>query len=301
MRSAIFSLILLSSVSGLLVDRQTDEKMIRNAVERSPQQAENSNGHLRLLTKRSVNALSPKKHRRHHSKKEKRGTCSSDNAAVADSTADPTEATYTTPTASSGMQTTGGSVSDASVTMSADASSSTYEPSSGSTSGNASDSSSSGNSSGSSGGTGTSASSLGAITGFQGTNTGIGSWFQTDSTRDDTDGTSWCQLKYQDSWMGFAPSVQTMLANFGNDYNKATSAYCGREAKATNPSNGKTALIYIVDGFAQQWVKTPGSIDLTVAAFTALYGSSTTNKDIVIQNLQWELTGNVNEAYTSKA
>ena len=50
-------------------------------------------------------------------------------------------------------------------------------------------------------------------------------------------------------------------------------------------SNGKTALIYvssitstlhvterakilleIVDGFAQQWVKTPGSIDLTVAA-----------------------------------
>lgn len=139
-------------------------------------------------------------------------------------------------------------------------------------------------------------SSLG-VSQFTGTNTGIGSWFRTDNSQDSTDGTSWCWTHYQDSWMGFAPDVATMLGNFGNSNQQAGAAYCGLEAKATNPNNGNTALIYIVDGFDPTWVRTPGSVDLTLAAFQALYGSTTSDKDIVIQNLQWELTGNRMSAY----
>jgi len=101
--------------------------------------------------------------------------------------------------------------------------------------------------------------------------------------------------------MGFAPSVGSMLGDFGNDITKAGTAYCGLEAKATNPSNGKTALIYIVDGFDDKWVRTPGSIDLTLAAFSALYGSETSDKNIVIQNLEWTLTGNRKSSYAFNA
>lgn len=137
------------------------------------------------------------------------------------------------------------------------------------------------------------------ITGFQGQpNTGaIGSWFRTDNSEDDTNGRSWCQTNYQDTWMGFAPSVDTMLSNFGGDLAKAATAYCGLEAKATDPATGNTALMYIVDGFADPWVLTPTSVDLTLAAFKALYGSNTDDKNIVIQNLQWEFTGNRMQAY----
>lgn len=96
--------------------------------------------------------------------------------------------------------------------------------------------------------------------------------------------------------MGFAPSVGTMLKS--GDTATAGKLYCGREAKATNPKNGKTALIYIVDGFDDKWVKSAGSVDLTVAAFTALYGSFDGNKNTVIMDLEWEFTGNVKEEYT---
>lgn len=46
-------------------------------------------------------------------------------------------------------------------------------------------------------------------------------------------------------WMGFAPDVSTMLSNFGNDITKAGTAYCGLQAKATNPSNGKTGVLFL--------------------------------------------------------
>ena len=64
--------------------------------------------------------------------------------------------------------------------------------------------------------------------------------------------------------MGFAPDVSVMLNNFGRSNVQAGTAYCvrfslciavvqtlmvysqGLEALATNPNNGKTALIYIV-------------------------------------------------------
>lgn len=93
--------------------------------------------------------------------------------------------------------------------------------------------------------------------------------------------------------MGFAPSVGLMLSNFNGDYTAAAKAYCGREVKFTNPNNGKTAIGFIADGFDDTWAKRSGNTDLTVALFTALYGSFDNNKNTVIQNLQWSFTGNV--------
>lgn len=285
MRSTIINSVLISSVVGLLAAQQAGARMISGNVERSLQgQGEVFNGHLRLLSKRDI---SPLNHRRHQSRGRKRSKCPSSSGSSISTTvsAAASEATATSASAASDESGSGDdSANYGSSTASAEASTSTADASNSTSAASAS--------------TGTSASSLGSITGFQGTNTGIGSWFQTDSTRDDTDGTSWCQLKYQDTWMGFAPDVQTMLDNFGSSGNEAQKAYCGREAKFTDPTNGNTALGYIVDGFATEWVRTPGSVDMTVALFTALYGSFDDNKDTVIQNLQWEFTGNVNEAYT---
>lgn len=133
---------------------------------------------------------------------------------------------------------------------------------------------------------------------FSGQNSGIGSWFRTNNAGDSTNGRSWCGLQYQDNWLGFAPSVGTMLKEFSNAREKAGPQFCGLEAKATNPANGNTALIYLVDGFDDKWVLSPGSIDLTLGAFKALYGSETNDKNIVVKNLQWEFTGYRKTDYT---
>jgi len=84
-----------------------------------------------------------------------------------------------------------------------------------------------------------------------------------------------------------------MLSNFGGDYNKAATAYCGLEAKVTDPKTGNSITGFICDGFDDKWVKSAGSIDLTVGAFTSLYGSFDSNKNTVISGVEWELTGNV--------
>jgi len=84
-----------------------------------------------------------------------------------------------------------------------------------------------------------------------------------------------------------------MLGNFNDDYETAAKAYCGREVKVTNPSNGNTLTAFICDGFDDKWVLSPGSIDLTVGAFTSLYGSFDNNKDTVISGVEWEFTGGV--------
>ncbi|KAM0747593.1 hypothetical protein T439DRAFT_383216 [Meredithblackwellia eburnea MCA 4105] len=137
------------------------------------------------------------------------------------------------------------------------------------------------------------------ITAFLGTNTGIASWFRTDNSADSTNGHSWCGSPYDDSEPGFAPDVDTMLANFGNDYEKAATAFCGLEAVFTTPA-GRTATLYLVDGFASEWVLTPGSIDVITGSFAELYGSETTNKDDVVQGVTWSFTGNRNEQYKYK-
>mgnify|MGYP001581198646 FL=1 len=72
---------------------------------------------------------------------------------------------------------------------------------------------------------------------------------------------SWCGFPYSDSSPGFAPSVGTMLKNFGGDYEKAATAYCGLEAIVTAP-DGTTSTGVILDGFDDAWVLSPGSIDL---------------------------------------
>lgn len=40
-----------------------------------------------------------------------------------------------------------------------------------------------------------------------------------------------------------------MLSSFGGDYNKAATAYCGLEAKVTDPKTGNTLTGFICDGF----------------------------------------------------
>lgn len=54
-----------------------------------------------------------------------------------------------------------------------------------------------------------------------------------------------------------------MLNNFNGDYAAAAAAYCGLEAKFTTP-DGKTAILYIADGFADPWVLTPNSVDIII-------------------------------------
>lgn len=151
-------------------------------------------------------------------------------------------------------------------------------------------------SSDSSSGSGTANAQLGSISAFQGTNSGIMSWFKTNLGSDSTNGESWCQTKYQDDWLCFAPSVGTMLNNFGGDYSAATKAYCGREVKVTY--KGKSTLAFICDGFDDKWVLSPGSIDATVGLFTEVYGSFDNNKNTVGQGVEWEFTGGVVEKGT---
>jgi hypothetical protein len=87
-----------------------------------------------------------------------------------------------------------------------------------------------------------------------------------------------------------------MLSNFGGDYNKAAEAYCGLEAVVTTPS-GVTKTMYILDGFDHAWVRTAGSIDIPKNTWAELYGSSTDDKDVVIQGITWKLTGGRSEQY----
>ncbi|GAA6025298.1 hypothetical protein JCM8202_002682 [Rhodotorula sphaerocarpa] len=138
------------------------------------------------------------------------------------------------------------------------------------------------------------------VTGFLGDNTNaIISWFHTDSSQDSTNGHSWCGFPYSDAVPGFAPSLNTMLSNFNWDYEAAATAYCGLEAVVTTP-DGRTATLYIADAFDDTWVRTPSSIDVVYDSFATLYGSVTTNKNDVVKDGSWYLTGNRNERYKFK-
>ena len=78
-------------------------------------------------------------------------------------------------------------------------------------------------------------------------------------------GHSWCGFPYNDQVPGFAPSVGTMLRNFGGSYERAATAYCGLEARFTTP-DGKTATLFITDGFDDTWVRTPASVDVVIGS-----------------------------------
>lgn len=137
--------------------------------------------------------------------------------------------------------------------------------------------------------------------GFKGTNKGIGSWFRANSGQDSTNGQSWCGIWYTDDMPGFAPKFGTMSPNhatYSSDesgWRSAGTKYCGLEAKVTY--KGKTQLMYIIDAFDDRWVRSKGSIDILKGAWAKLYGKSTNNKDIVMKNLTWKLTGRRNNKY----
>ncbi|GAA5967620.1 hypothetical protein JCM11641_005712 [Rhodosporidiobolus odoratus] len=138
------------------------------------------------------------------------------------------------------------------------------------------------------------------VTAFTGTNdNAIISWFHTASSTDSTNGHSWCGYPYSDAVPGFAPSLATMLANFNGSYTDAATAFCGLEAIVTSP-NGLTTTLYIADAFDDTWVRTPASIDVVYGSFPLLFGSVTNNKNDVVKQGSWTLTGRRNERYKFK-
>lgn len=87
-------------------------------------------------------------------------------------------------------------------------------------------------------------------------------------------------------------------ATSGSAWDQQIREYCGREANVTNPANGKSKLLYIGDSFAQP--RSDSAIDIVIGAFIELYGSNPNNNhDLVMNPVQWHLTGNVNPAYTA--
>ncbi|KAI9014957.1 hypothetical protein BC832DRAFT_546906 [Gaertneriomyces semiglobifer] len=143
--------------------------------------------------------------------------------------------------------------------------------------------------------------------GFKGLQSGIGSWFRANSGADSTNGKSWCGYPYNDNSNGFAPDIMVMTDNtnaiWATDPAKwASSAkqWCGLEAEVVNPENGKKVLMYIIDAFDHQWVKTPGSIDVMKGPWEKLTGRKAANKNDVIKGLQWKLTGKRNARYAFK-
>ncbi|GAA6063338.1 hypothetical protein JCM10212_003924 [Sporobolomyces blumeae] len=142
--------------------------------------------------------------------------------------------------------------------------------------------------------------SLAGVTGFAGINTNaILSWFHTNLGSDSTNGHSWCGYPYSDAVPGFAPSLKTMLANFGGDYVSAATAYCGLEAIVTTP-DGRNATLYLADAFDDTWVRTPSSLDIVFGSFPLLFGRTTTNKNDVVKQASWSFTGNRNDRYKFK-
>lgn len=93
--------------------------------------------------------------------------------------------------------------------------------------------------------------------------------------------------------------------------------YCGLEAKVKDPATGKTKLMYIGDAFDDAWVrviqvdgqpfpnsanaslKTPASIDIMIDAFSEMHGSPNNDKNDVINDVEWKLTGNSNTEYAA--
>ncbi|KAL8868682.1 MAG: hypothetical protein Q9174_004830, partial [Haloplaca sp. 1 TL-2023] len=96
------------------------------------------------------------------------------------------------------------------------------------------------------------------------------------------------------------PSLALMGGSIsGPSWDQQIAEYCGREARVTNPANGKSMLLYIGDSFAHP--RSDGAIDIVIDAFIELYGSDPNgNHNLVMNPVTWELTGNYNSAYTAK-
>ena len=121
----------------------------------------------------------------------------------------------------------------------------------------------------------------------------IGSFYNTNKSGDDTNGRGWCEFQYNDQMPGFAPSVSAMAGRQQD--------YCGLEALVTDPKTGKKMLMYIVDGFVDQWLRTPRSIDIIYGAYAAIDTDPHGDKNQVIKGVQWELTGRRANEYVYKS
>ncbi|BGP62804.1 hypothetical protein NBRC10512v2_004136 [Rhodotorula toruloides] len=56
----------------------------------------------------------------------------------------------------------------------------------------------------------------------------------------------------------------------------------------------------IADAFDDKWVRTPNSIDVIYGSFAELFGSATDNKDDVVKDVWWMLTGERDDKFTYK-
>ncbi|ORY74781.1 hypothetical protein BCR35DRAFT_353799 [Leucosporidium creatinivorum] len=122
------------------------------------------------------------------------------------------------------------------------------------------------------------------------------SWYHTNSATDSTNGHSWCYIPYTDATPGFAPSLNTMLAQFGWNAITAGQNFCGLQAEFETP-DGKTALLYLHDAFDDAWVRTPNAVDVIYDSFPLLYGSVPTSKNDVVKGAKWRFTGKRDTRY----
>ncbi|KAJ1551358.1 hypothetical protein HK096_000745 [Nowakowskiella sp. JEL0078] len=139
--------------------------------------------------------------------------------------------------------------------------------------------------------------------GFSGTNSGIGSWFSSNSGDSNTNGNSWCGYPYKDYTPGFAPDISIMTdwsnAVYGNpNWSTYAKRYCGLEAIVTNPNTGVSRILYITDAFDHKYVLSQGSIDIMKNSFDALFGKTTWNHNDVIQGVTWKFTGMRSSKYS---
>lgn len=130
-----------------------------------------------------------------------------------------------------------------------------------------------------------------------GHHTGIASWYRANNPDDHTNGIGWCGKKYDDNTPSFAPPmglISPTYATYDKDpeqWRKDTEQWCGMEAKVYNPHTGVTKYLYIYDAFDPTWVKSEYAIDIMIGAFKELNGDPHGDKNIVVKDMQWELTG----------
>ncbi|KAF4446659.1 hypothetical protein F53441_9700 [Fusarium austroafricanum] len=135
---------------------------------------------------------------------------------------------------------------------------------------------------------------------FSGPRSDTGSWYHATANQDATNRQSWCGYKYynSDPIIAVAMGGATWSSN-PTAWRDQTRKHCGLEAKATDPDTGKSKLMYIGDAFDDSWVRSPGSIDIMIEAFSAIHGNPNGDKNKVIEGVKWELTGNVNTQYAT--
>lgn len=129
---------------------------------------------------------------------------------------------------------------------------------------------------------------------LSGSFSGIGSWYQADINRDDTNGRGWCEFDYTDDFPSIAPSLSLMTSGF-SDVKDAKRKYCGLEVNVTVQETGKSMLLYILDAF--DYPRTSGSVDIMFNPFKELTDYSGYDKNFV-KDVDWYLTGNRAEKWT---